>query len=215
MPLDWLNRFTPTGFRYPREVAERCNSLGDAVAASVASIESRLDLLETIILDLVPAAYGGMTLASPPVAGSIPTVGFAAITQYDTVDITGRGCTFNATNGTVSINTNVTGVWQFSFEFALSHDESNQGRDFEFRFFNVTDGTQEGNAIYIPVGRNQPGTTWGITFLANILSADAGKEFRGELGNASAAISLVEFEALSFDAHFTDRLGDLIDPFTD
>lgn len=189
-----------------------------ALDGRVTQNEADIALLQTIALDLVPAAHGSMAINAPPVSSpNVPTGtnNWLPITFYQTVDVENRGCTFNPVDGTVSIQTNVTGVWQFSFGFAFDHSSSNSDRQFNFRFFNVTDGVQAGSSVPIYIGRNRVGTNWAISFLSNIDSSAAGKLFRGEIGEADSTISGVNWRQLDFDAHFTDRLGNLIDPIQD
>ncbi len=175
--------------------------------------QERIELVETIMLDLVPAAYGAMTLEAVPEPFTIPTTGFNPIIQFDTVDITGRGCSLDASDGTISIDTNLAGVWKFIYSFTLSFTQEQQGRTFYFQFYNVTDSQPAGNPVYIPAGRNQDGIQpVTLTFLARIDATATNKKFQGQLGDASASLSNVMLQNLSFDAHFTDRLANLIDP---
>jgi len=209
MPLEF-SRFAPTGPRDPRETAQKCNNLGEATARQIAAIEA-------ILLDLKPAAYGGMEIDSPPVvAVDIPAVTYLPITFYQSLHLPSRGCTFDPVGGTVSIDSEVPGVWQFILNFTIEHNESNSGRTVNVRLFNVTDGLPVGSSWPIGIGRNQPTTNFAHTFMAEVFPALTGKLFRFEIGGGPVGDTLtgVIWNGLSFDATYQDRLAILADlPF--
>ena len=128
------------------------------------------------------AAYAGMYEDN---------IGFASLDLdwtpldgYSNEDITPRGITTDLAAGTMTFH--YEGVYQIAFAINLSHNESNQGRTTNVRFYNVTDGQPEGAAIEIGIGRNQPATNFFITFLVPVTAAMKNKAFRLEMGGGSS-----------------------------
>ena len=208
MPLSF-QRLPPAGFQERREVAEKLNGLGDATAGQIAALESRLDLLETLIVALKVAGNGAMSLRTPE-AGADITGTFQAIDHYDTVDIPGVLCTLDEDAGTITFDN--AGIWLILFSINISHNESNSGRETNIRLFEVTDSIA-GQTEPIAIARNQPGTNYSASILVDIASSNVGDTFRCESGGGDT-LTTVNWNSVSFDASYMGALGGLIEPGT-
>ena len=208
MPLSF-QRLPPRGFTDPREVSEKLNGLGDAVASQFASDQARLDLLETLIVLLKPAGNGAMSLRTPEAGASI-TGTFQAIDHYDTVDIPGVLCTLDDAAGTITFDN--AGIWLVLFSFNISHNEDNAGREIDVRLFEVTDSVP-GQSEPIAIARNQPGTNYSVSILVEITSDNVGDLFRFEIGGGDT-LTTVTWNSVSLDASYMGALGGLIAPGT-
>ena len=136
---------------------------------------------------------GAMRLNTPTATpGSIPTGDNWVTIPFDTQDYVPFGIEFDLANDTFDLD--YLGLWDFSLLLSFSHDESNQGRDFTIRLFNVTDAIGA-DGIKIFVARNQPGTTISLPFDAPVTGSSFGDTFRFEVGDASATIGTVVWES--------------------
>ena len=140
------------------------------------------------------AAYGSMVLTSPASGSDIPVGSFITITQFDTVNIPGRGITLDASADTVSFE--FEGVYRVSLMFAIEHNELNSSRQFELRLFNVNDASGLSSTV-IGIGRNVGVTNFTASFLVNISVSDVDDVYRVEVGNADTVISSVVWETLN------------------
>ena len=80
------------------------------------------------------------------------------------------------------------GVHEISVGINLEHNESNQGRQTNLRFYNVTAGAPSGDPIPISIGRNQPGLNFTDLFKTTVTEAMVNQAFRIELGGGDSII---------------------------
>ena len=154
------------------------------------------------------AAYGSMALSAPVSGPDIPVGSFIPITQFDTVNIPGRGISLDASADTFSFD--FEGVYRVSLIFAIDHNEVNASRQFELRLFNVTD-VSAGAVTVIGMGRNVVVTNFTISFLVDISASNVDDAYRIEVGNANTVISSVVWETLNLSI---DMVSEWKEPIT-
>ena len=141
---------------------------------------------------------GSMRLDTPTgTPGSIPVGGNPnpddnwVTIPFDTQPYLPFGIEFDLVNDTFDLDYN--GLWDFSLLLSFSHNESNQGRDFRVRIYDVIDGVGAGG-IKVFVARNQPGTTQQLIFDWQVTDLVFGHTFRFEAGEASQVITGITWE---------------------
>ena len=173
------------------------------------SLTDRVVLLEKIIVELVPAGYGG-GVQEADIAFTIPTVTYVTL-PFDTLSPTvERGVTFNLPANTFTFTAR--GVWLLTVNLNIEgHNSSNSGRNFEVRLFNVTDSIGSAG-IVIGVGRNQEDTFVSLSLMIEISQADVDDAdvFRVEVGNADTAITGGTLIAAAVQVSHVSELGALI-----
>ena len=150
------------------------------------------DVQEWVSSNFTPAARSAMLV--DPVGFASIGASYTPIDNYDS-EIAPRGITTDLVTGTMAFN--IYGVFQITVGLNLSHDESNQGRTTNVRFWNVTDGIS-GGLIEVGIARNQPATNFTAVFQTEIVAGDTGKAFRLELGGGDSVTILsgsVDFDA--------------------
>ena len=203
MPLQFL-RLVPAGEQHQRNVSQKCNQLGEATAAQIASIEGRLDLLETLIVELRVAAQGAMTLATP-VAGPDITAAYQPITFFDFIPYQ-RGVTVNTTTGEFTFNAD--GDWAIWYRLNIAVASSGTRRTLSVRSFNVTTATA-GPANNLFIGSNASDVSDTIMSPLAVGPVEVGQTFRLEIGNASNNITGVTWNSSNLLILFVGELGSL------
>lgn len=177
--------------------AERKHAIAiNRLRSSLASVEDRVTLIESILPELVVAGYGGMFTDEDILLTDIPPT-WTDITNYDTNSFaTNRGVVNNITTGTTQIN--VEGVWQMNFVLFFTHNEENGSREFELRVMNKTTGIPTTLQFEVGVARNQTASNIGIPFLVEIASDQVGDEFSFQwrcegIGNAAIQVNTIDW----------------------
>ncbi len=150
-------------------------------------VESRLSLLERLIVELVVAGYSGMRLTTAVPSFTIPSTGWAEL-PYDTLSFSDqRGIISQPlTNDFVVTQA---GKWLFNLTFNLEgHNSSNQGQNFQLRLYDENDNVGFGG-LTIGVGRNTEDTLVSISSIFDILEEDEGHTFHVEVGQGSIAFT--------------------------
>ena len=196
VPLDW---YDPTEHR--RKLAETLN---------ITSSELQ-DLVDFVRNHVSVAIYGAMYTST---TSSIYTLGagWTQYTDFDTLNVTPKGTTFNTTTDSFQVNAN--GIYMFYFGFSFQHDESNSGRTFDVRLFNNTDSVTVGQPITVGVGRNTPATNFSYQFMFETTDANEDDDLIIELGNGSSIIGT--FDDFDVGVYSIGELqgtaGDFVDP---
>ncbi len=195
VPLDWFS-----DVEHRRKLAEELN---------VTSAQLQ-DLVDFVRDHVSVAIYGAMSTSG---TSSIYNLG-ASLTQYtdfDTLNVTPKGTTFNTTTDSFQVNAN--GIYIFYVNFSFNHDESNAGRTFDVRLFNNTDSALITSAT-VGVGRNTPATNFGYSFMFEVTDTNEDKDLIIQLGNGSTISGT--FENFGIGVYSVGELrgtaGDFIDP---
>ena len=141
------------------------------------------------------SGLGGMSLSAPTLTGQDITAAWAPLSVFDSVAATERGVLSNATTDTFQFQ--YPGTWDLALNMSISHDSSQQGRTFQLRTFNVTEGVGT-TGIIVGVGRNSEATLVNVKARFPVTTADVGDTFRIEIGNGSA-ITVDEWWACDLD----------------
>ncbi len=167
-PIDWYDEG-----EHRRKIAEVLNL-----------IVALVDDIRAFVRDHVSVAiYGAMRTST--VSGTYNLgAGWTKYTDFDQQNVTPKGTTFDTATDTFQINAN--GIYMFYLGFTFDHNESNQGRSFQFRLFNEADSTALGSPVDIGVGRNTPVTNFAFQFMFEIADANEDDAIRIELGNGSS-----------------------------
>ena len=142
------------------------------------------EVSEWVAGNFTPAARSSMLI--DPIGFSSIGAGYTPIDNYDS-EIAPRGVTTDLVAGTIAFN--IYGVFQITVGLNLSHNESNQGRTTNIRFWNVTDGVS-GGIVEVGIARNQPATNFTTVYQVDVTSNEIGKAFRLEIGGGSSITSL-------------------------
>ncbi len=194
------------------DLQDTLNSLNISIGSletRMTSAESRLDTVETLIIELTVSGYGG-AIQDTDVALTIPTVTYNTLPVDTPQPLVQRGVSFNL--GTEQFTFTQTGVWTAMIFFSLAgHNSSNGGRVFTMRLRNVTQGTF-GDGVVIGVGRNVEDTFASVSYLFDITQAnvDNGDSFLVEVGNADTAITGGTLVAGGIQVTLNSELGSLI-----
>ena len=169
-------------------------------------LTARIDTLEKIIVQLVPAGYGGMALDTPVLYDI--RLAFTTL-PYDSVNPSvERGVTMIPASDEFTVN--IAGVWQLMVVLNLvGHNSLNQGRAFDIRLFNVTTAAAAGG-LTVGIGRNTEDTLISITALFEVPETAVGNIFRMEVGNAVTAITGGSLDVNDVQFVFVSELGSLI-----
>jgi hypothetical protein len=81
------------------------------------------------------------------------------------------------------------GVWNLNVGFTLVFDESQSGRNFVIRLFDVVTQTPLGTGTVVAVGRNTEAVTYGATIMVEIGAAQLAHGIAVQIGNASASFA--------------------------
>ena len=156
--------------------------------------DQSLNLLEEVVPNtFVFAAYGSVT--STFYNTNIPTSSYIDL-RVDTAAVAApRHVAYDFPRNAIQYN--VQGIYVVNLFLSLEVVESNHGRNFSVRPFNIDTATP-GNTSLIAVGRNQSGVNVSITRLVEISSALVGDFFRWEIGNANVAFNNTDFENVEF-----------------
>jgi len=173
------------------------------------SLFTNVETLNRIIVELVPAGYGGGRQIAP-FAFTIPTVTYNPL-RFDTLSpSTERGVIFNTALNEIEFTEK--GVWTLMVFFSLQgHNSDNGGRVFTIRAYNVTQSIA-GNGVVVGVGRNVQDTFVSISYLIEITQAniDNNDNFRVEIGNADTAIINGTIVAAGIQTTHASELGLLV-----
>jgi hypothetical protein len=150
---------------------------GTWMALATTTAEPGSNIAEWLPIGIVPGR-GGM-VKTPDTAGTDIGAGWQTLT-YNALTIGTYGVTLTPASGT--FNTTWPGLWELRVLFSMSHDEQNTGRSTNIRLWNVTDGAQVGASVYVPIGRNQPGTLVPGFLNLDVAAADLGDDIRVEIG---------------------------------
>ena len=110
---------------------------------------------------------------------------------------TPRGITQDFATESLAFDT--PGVWSISIGFSISHNELNLSRTIDVRLFNITDGSP-GLSSTVGVGRNNGVTTYSLTILVEILTADVGDAWRVEISGGADIFTAVVENSYTFSA---------------
>jgi len=136
---------------------------------------------------MVAAGYGGVFQDTPV---GIPDLGagFEVLPADVGTITTSRAVTQDFANNGVRFN--IEGIWNVGIVFSLLHDESNSGRSIVVQLYN---DTQAGSAfsVVLPIARNQPGTYFSLSFLAEILPAAIGDLFQVRIGGGDTVTGVI------------------------
>ncbi len=196
-PFTWAARLLDSGYSEPaahRKVSERWTAL-----------EARVAQLETLIIQLVPAGYGGIIGAG--VVGNDLGSGWDTLSYIWSGQLPELGVTSDFANGTLSLS--VSKLWRISLLLALTHNESTQGRTVSVRLFNQTQSIP-GDALIVPIARNQPGSIISLSLLFDVLNVN--DVYVLEIGNLGGGdtITGITYDDVRFEATHVSELGSLI-----
>ncbi len=196
VPIDWYSES-----EHRRKLAELLN---------ITSAQLQ-DLVDFVRDHVSVAIYGAMSTQTTSGTYNLGA-GFTQYTDFDTVNVTPKGTTFNTTTDSFQVNAN--GIYMFYFGFVFDHNESNQGRTFQIRLFNSTDSTVVGDPITIGVGRNTPATNFSYQTMFDIQDANEDDEFIVQIGGGSSISGTFdEFEVGVYSVSEIQGQGDnLVDP---
>ena len=206
MPGFEFERFLPQGPRDERETARKCNRIGESAARAMAALEARVDLLETLIVELRFAAQGSMILVTPVPAAPDIKAAYQPITFFDTIPYQ-RGATVNTTTGEFTFN--IEGDWALWYRLNLAVASSGTRRTLSIRTFNVTTATP-GTASDLFISSNAPDVSDTPMVPFAVTSGEVGQTFRLEIGNASNNITGVTWNSSNLLILFVGELGALI-----
>jgi len=169
----------------------------------VFSNQVRINVLESLIVDLVPSAYGAVNELAP-VPGFDLGAGWRTL-PFDNESLTSaRGVTFDLANNTFQMDE--IGVWRWSVGFSLEgHNSDNSGRATSIRFFNETTATPSGSFV-IGIGRNVEDTSAGLGSMFEI--TDTSHVFRVEVGGGDVVTGGIIISAYAA-FNYLSRLGSL------
>ena len=134
------------------------------------------------------------SMSKDPIGIASIGAGWTAIENYDS-EITPRGITTDLVGGAMAFD--IYGVFQLTIGLNLTHNESNQGRTTNIRFWNVTDGIPAGN-IPIGIARNQPATNFTGVLQLEVSAGETGKGFRLEIGGGDSVT--ISAGSVAYDA---------------
>lgn len=145
---------------------------------------------------MVAAGYGGVGLGTPvgiPDLGAgfevLPAdAGLLTTPRFITQDFANDGLRFN-----------IEGVFSVSVVFSLLHNESNAGRSIAVQMFNDTAAAAV-FSIVLPIARNQPGTYFSMSFLAEVSAANIGDLFQIRIGGLDTVTTVI-VQAYAFNAN--------------
>ncbi len=182
------------------------------LAEGIEGLFGRVGQLERLIVLLVPSAVGSLDLIATAAFPNLDSTTWVPITQYDSTVPSNaseaKGVTLDVVNGTIAPGS--AGIWRVDFSFSMEHDESNQGRTLELRFFNVDTATPS-EVVSIAIGRNQPGTSYSVAIFAELAVADIDDAYRLELKMevGSGGLNLITFTELSYALSYVDAVESL------
>ncbi len=100
---------------------------------------------------------------------------------------------------------NIEGVWNVNIVFSMVHAESNSGRQIIIQLYDSTADVVI-SAVVLPIARNQPGTYFSASILAEVITAAVGDLFQIRVGGGDvvAGVTLQTYEfAASHVSEFT------------
>ncbi len=155
--------------------------------------------------DLVFAGYGGILLTTPTPRSNIGAAFETLLADTpmlssprDVVqDVGNNGLQFTAT-----------GIWRLNVSFGIEHNESNQGRTFNVRMYNVADDAVLASAI-IGVGRNTAATSWASSLLVEIPVSGLNDLIQIQIGDASSTFSSVIENSFAYSVNRVNEAGSL------
>ncbi len=142
------------------------------------------------------AGYGGVT--QTPAVG-IPDLGiwFDVLPANAGVISVPRFLTQDFANDGLVLD--IEGIWNVSISFSLVHNESNSGRQIVVQLYNSTTATVVGDVV-LPIARNQPGTYFSVSILAEVANANIGDLFVVRVGGGDA-VTAVTLQRYTFSAN--------------
>lgn len=132
-----------------------------------------------------PAPAGIMELQAASAIGADLGLGWDTLDYFDYQASRGA-MTLDPATGIFTLDE--PGFWDLDVSLNFSHNESNQGRETFVRFYNITQATSATD-LPIPIGRNQPGTTFFDSYRFD--NVNAGDQWRMELGGGDIITSVV------------------------
>ncbi len=189
------------------DIAEYLNrqfsKLSDHTGQSILELSERVDLLESLIVQLVPAGYGGMNLLTP-VPNFNLGAGYITVPFDNIVLAAQKGVTMDPS--TDSFTPTVAGPWRFSVGLNLEgFSSSNQGRTTNLRFFNITDGVPALQTLVVGIGRNTEALDTTVAFIVDFVDLDINKAYRLEMGGGSTVTGGTLTDRLAIN--FVGELG--------
>lgn len=174
-------------------------------------MESRIRILEQLIVNLVPSGYGGGFQNGDILLYDIPATGYN-IVPFDSVEPTvSRGVTFDSVTNTFVFEES--GIWTFFLNLNIEgHDSSNAGRNFELVLYNLTDDVNAGSGVVVGVGRNQEDTFLSVAVMQEVskTAIDDSIQFQFRVGNASVAIVGGTLIGAAIQVSYNSPLGVLL-----
>lgn len=194
-PIDWYDE------------QEHRRKLAEALNLAIGRLE---DLVAFVRDHVSVAIYGAMRTSGTSGTYNLGA-GWTKYTDFDAQNVTPKGTTFDTANDVFQVNAN--GIYMFYLGFTFDHNESNQGRSFQFRLFNETDSTALGSPVDIGVGRNTPVTNFAFQFMFEISDANEDDAIRIELGNGSTITgTFSEFEVGVYSVGELQGVDEVTDP---
>ncbi len=195
VPIDWYSE------------QEHRRKLAEALNVDI----GLLDDLRAFVRDHVSIAiYGAMSTSATSGIYALGA-GWTQYTDFDTVNVTPKGTTFNTTTDAFQINAN--GIYIFYFGFSFQHDEDHQGRTFDVRLFNNTDSVAVGQPITVGVGRDTPATNFGYSTMFENTDAIEDDDLIVQLGNGDSITGTFEdFEVGVYSIGEIQGVAELLDP---
>ena len=140
---------------------------------------------------LAYAAYGGLYRSDVAPQGPLAIGAGWTTVEFDASTVaTPRGMTVDVANNTFAIT--LAGVYSLNFSIGLEHDESQQGREFNWRVWDTVDADQL-FVRTIGTGRNQAVTTYAKHIQFELAEADVGHPLRIDVGGGSDYV-IVEWQ---------------------
>jgi hypothetical protein len=191
-------------------VEDRTTSLEGRVTSlesRMTALEGRVTTIEGILPELVVAGYGGMYGSAVDMNSFIVPAAWTDITAYTNYSFSNnRGIVNNIVTGTTKVD--VQGVWQMNVVLFFDHDESNQSRDINVRFFNKTEGTATPLLFNIGIARNQTSSNVSLSFLTDVAPDVVGHEF---VLQWQAGVGVVVVDTFSWIDWTVTHVGEWVD----
>lgn len=151
-----------------------------------------------VIENFTVPGYGGLGLISAA-PGDPLGAGWDRLTEFDRVTFAQPDAVIQDLV-TSSLTLEETGVWVATLFINMAHNESNSGRETNYRLVNATTGVPIINPVLVPIARNQPGTVISVSFLFDADESIAGIPIAIELGGGDSITSIV-YDGLEFSFH--------------
>lgn len=152
-------------------------------------------LISRLIADFQYVAYGGLRLSAPAAFSNINAT-WKTIDVFDSISFQEPVHVTQDLAGS-ALAADSAGVYEFTFNISLTHDESNSGRTIYLRVYNTTKDVATGVLFPVAIGRNQPGTNISYSVPVEASSEFSGDLFTLQLGNGDTLAS-VTFQAVEY-----------------